>query len=94
MYYIIYDDYVLVFVLAISDKKDQQKVINTIKNLIPYYRAILKKLKMDKWRCSVCNYVVESEDLPAKCPECNGGSHKFKPLFRLANKRRILEHGD
>lgn len=45
IYYIIYDNYLLVFVLAISDKKDQQKVINTIRNLIPYYKEYIKKLK-------------------------------------------------
>lgn len=49
---------------------------------------------MDKWKCSTCKHVIESENPPINCPSCNGGSHKFKPLFRLANKRRILEHGD
>ena len=38
VYYLIYDSYVAVFVIAISDKKDQQDVINKIKSLIPFYR--------------------------------------------------------
>ena len=42
-YYLIYDEYVVVFLIAISDKKDQQKVINTIKSLIPYYKEEIKK---------------------------------------------------
>lgn len=37
-YYLIYDDYVLVFVIALSTKKDQQEVINKIKHLLPYYK--------------------------------------------------------
>lgn len=42
-YYLIYDEYVVIFVIALSDKKDQQKVIDTIKNLIPFYREEIKK---------------------------------------------------
>lgn len=46
VYYLIYDEYVAVFAIAISDKKDQQETINTIKSLIPYYREeIRKKIK-------------------------------------------------
>ena len=41
-YYLIYDEYVVVFVIAISDKKDQQKVIDQIKHLIPFYREQIK----------------------------------------------------
>lgn len=43
IYYLIYDSYVAVFVIAISDKKDQQEVINKIKSLIPFYRGEIKK---------------------------------------------------
>ena len=43
IYFLIYEDYVVVFVIAISDKKDQQMVINKIKHLIPYYREKIKK---------------------------------------------------
>ena len=43
IYYLIYEEYVVVFVVALSDKKEQQKAINTIKQLIPYYREEVKK---------------------------------------------------
>ncbi len=42
-YYLIYEEYVVVFVISMSAKKDQQRVINTIRNLIPYYREQIKK---------------------------------------------------
>ena len=42
-YFLIYDEYVVVFVIAISNKKDQKDIINTIKTLIPYYRNEIKK---------------------------------------------------
>jgi len=42
-YYLIYDEYVVVFVIALSDKKDQQKTIDSIKVLIPFYREEIKK---------------------------------------------------
>ena len=43
IYYLIYEEYVVVFVIALSDKKGQQKAIERIKNLIPFYREELKK---------------------------------------------------
>ena len=43
IYYLLYDEYVVVFVVALSDKKEQQKVINKIKHLIPFYREQIKK---------------------------------------------------
>lgn len=43
IYFLIYDDFLIVFVIAISDKKDQQRTINTIKTLIPFYREEVKK---------------------------------------------------
>ena len=43
IYYLIYEQYVVVFVVAVSDKKDQQKAINAIKKLIPYYREKIKE---------------------------------------------------
>mgnify|MGYP001566637471 FL=1 len=42
-YYLIYDEYVVVFVVAISGKKDQQKAINKIRLLMPYYKEEIKK---------------------------------------------------
>ena len=43
IYYLIYDNYVVVYLIAISDKKDQQKVINQIKRLLPFYKEEIKK---------------------------------------------------
>ena len=43
VYFLIYDDLVIVFVIAISDKKNQQRTINTIKSLIPFYKEEIKK---------------------------------------------------
>lgn len=43
VYYLIYEEYVVVFVVALSSKKEQQKVINTIKYLIPSYREEIKR---------------------------------------------------
>ncbi|MEK6826424.1 MAG: type II toxin-antitoxin system RelE/ParE family toxin [Nanoarchaeota archaeon] len=34
IYYLIYEEHVVVFVVALSDKKEQQKAISTIKQLI------------------------------------------------------------
>lgn len=42
-YYLIYEDQIVVFVIAISTKKDQQATINTIKKLIPHYREEIRK---------------------------------------------------
>jgi len=47
IYYLVYKQYLVVFVIAISSKKNQQKAINTIKHLIPVYRTeIIKKLNL------------------------------------------------
>ncbi len=43
VYYLIYDVYVVVFVVAISGKKDQQKAIDKIKLLMPYYKEEIRK---------------------------------------------------
>ncbi len=43
IYYLIYDDYVVVYLIALSDKKNQQKVINHIKGLLPFYKEEIKK---------------------------------------------------
>jgi len=44
IYYIIYDDMDAVFMVAISEKKDQQKVINTIRLLFDFFREELENL--------------------------------------------------
>ncbi|MDO8460556.1 MAG: type II toxin-antitoxin system RelE/ParE family toxin [Nanoarchaeota archaeon] len=42
-YYLIYEEHVIVFVVALSDKKNQQQVIDNIKSLIPFYKEEIKK---------------------------------------------------
>ena len=43
IYYLVYEEYIVVFVITISTKKDQQSAINKIKALIPYYREEIRK---------------------------------------------------
>ena len=43
VYYLIYEDYLVVFVITLSTKKDQQKAIDSIKYLIPFYREEINK---------------------------------------------------
>ncbi len=38
VYYLIYENYSIVYIITISEKKDQQKVINTIKLFLDKYR--------------------------------------------------------
>ena len=45
-YYLIYEEFIVVFLIAISDKNEQQKTIDLVKKLIPYYKKIIEeKLK-------------------------------------------------
>ncbi len=43
VYYLIYEMHLVVFIITLSGKKDQQKAIDKIKKLIPYYRELIKK---------------------------------------------------
>ena len=43
IYYLIYDDYVAVFLIEISDKKTPQSIINNIKIKFSYYLNIIKE---------------------------------------------------
>lgn len=43
IYYLVYEEYAVVFLIAISDKKNQQKIIGSIKNLLPMYKGEIKK---------------------------------------------------
>src|SRR3989338_5461517 len=46
VYYIIYEELVVVFVVSLSDKKGQHKAISAIKTLIPFYREeIMKRVR-------------------------------------------------
>ena len=44
IYYLIYEDLKSVFIVAISEKKNQQKVINTIKLLFDFFKDEIKRL--------------------------------------------------
>lgn len=48
LYFLIYEEYVIVSLIAISNKKDQQDTINKIKKLIPGYREEVKKMFFSK----------------------------------------------
>jgi len=43
IYYLICEDKIVVFILALSTKKDQQKVIDKIRDLIPFYQEEIRK---------------------------------------------------
>lgn len=47
IYYLIYNDLETVFMVAISEKKDQQKAINTTRLLFDYFRNEIEKLTED-----------------------------------------------
>ena len=44
VYYLIYENAKAVYMVAISEKKDQQKVINTIRLLFDFYRKEIESL--------------------------------------------------
>lgn len=35
---------------------------------------------MKKWKCTVCGYIYEGEELPEKCPVCNAPQEKFEEV--------------
>ena len=37
---------------------------------------------MDRWKCTVCKFIMEADDEPKKCFHCNADSHKIKALFK------------
>ena len=44
VYYLIYEELDAVFMVAISEKKDQQKIINTINLLLEFFREEIKEI--------------------------------------------------
>ncbi len=42
-YYLIYKEHIVVFVIAISSKKNQQQIIDKIKSLMPYYKEEIRR---------------------------------------------------
>jgi len=47
IYYLIYDDYISLIMVGVSEKKDQQKVINTIRLLFEHFKEELERLMED-----------------------------------------------
>lgn len=43
IYYLIYESWLVVFVVAMSGKKDQQATIDSIVKLMPFYRGEIEK---------------------------------------------------
>ena len=35
---------------------------------------------MKKWRCVICGEILESENVPERCPRCKAGSDKFEEI--------------
>lgn len=42
---------------------------------------------MNKWKCTVCKFVMESMNEPKKCTNCDADAHKIKALFKLLKRR-------
>lgn len=45
VYYVIFEEEIVVLMVTVSEKKDQQKTIDAIKNSLPYLKNIIKNLK-------------------------------------------------
>ncbi|HAK45503.1 MAG TPA: reverse rubrerythrin [Spirochaeta sp.] len=47
---------------------------------------------MKKWVCSVCGYVYEGDEAPAKCPQCGAAKEKFNELVETEGLTFADEH--
>ncbi len=47
---------------------------------------------MKKFICTVCGYVYEGEEAPAKCPQCGVPASKFKEVDESAALKFVTEH--
>jgi mRNA-degrading endonuclease RelE of RelBE toxin-antitoxin system len=47
VYYLVYEDLQAIYMVAISGKKDQQKIINTIRLFLEFFRGEIEKLVRD-----------------------------------------------
>ncbi len=45
-----------------------------------------------EWICTVCGYVAEGENPPAKCPQCGVPASKFKELDQKELLQFVTEH--
>ena len=43
---------------------------------------------MKKWRCKICGEIVESENVPEKCPLCKAGSDKFEEIVEAKTTKK------
>lgn len=48
IYFLVYEELESIFMVAISDKKDQQKVINTTRLLLDFFKEEMENLIKDK----------------------------------------------
>ena len=48
----------------------------------PAKESVQEEKKLSQWKCQVCGYVYEGEELPAdyKCPICGMGADKFQKI--------------
>lgn len=51
-------------------------------NPIPPAATVYRTVEIPSWKCTVCGYIVEREELPDdfKCPLCRAGKDKFVKL--------------
>ena len=47
---------------------------------------------MAKFICTVCGYVYEGDEAPAKCPQCGVPASKFKKVEETEGIQFIQEH--
>lgn len=47
---------------------------------------------MAKFICSVCGYVYEGDEVPAKCPQCGVPASKFNKVDESVEKVYVTEH--
>ena len=47
---------------------------------------------MAKFICSVCGYVYEGDEAPAKCPQCGVPASKFNKVDESVEKVYVTEH--
>lgn len=45
-----------------------------------------------KFVCTVCGYIYEGEEAPAKCPQCGVPASKFKEMEEETGKGYVTEH--
>ena len=45
-----------------------------------------------KFICTVCGYIYEGEEAPAKCPICGAGANKFQELTEDTTPEFAAEH--